>query len=163
MANSKHVNRTELSLIFGKNVSTIDQWIRQGMPYIEKGSKGTGWIFDTSKAISWREDKLKDEVFSPERIELDEAKRRKIAAEAAILEIELQSKRRAVLSREEVEQSLTHTFITLKQRLRTIPERLAPQILNENDEQGVRELLLNEIDDALLELSQLDFNASSCQ
>lgn len=163
MTKPKLVNRTELSLIFGKSVTTIDQWIRQGMPYIEKGSKGVGWLFDTSKAITWRENKLREEASSPERIELDEAKRRKMAAEAAILEIELQSKRRAVLPREEVEQSLTHTFITLKQRLRTIPERVAPQIINEKDEQSVRELLLIEIDDALLELSQLDFNANSSQ
>ena len=133
------------------------------MPYEEKGKKGSQWLFDLTKVLAWRESKLKDEVSSPERIELDEAKRRKIAAEAAILEIELQSKRRKVLPRDEVEQSLTHTFITLKQRLRTIPERVAPQIINRRLEQGVRELLLNEIDDALLELSQLDFNANTAQ
>lgn len=157
------VNRTELSLIYGKNVSTIDTWIRQGLPYEEKGSKGTGWLFDTTKVIAWRERQLREEASSTERIELDEAKRRKVAAEAGILEIELQQKRREVISTDEVTQGLAHAYLTVKQRLRTIPERVVPQLIAEDDEQICREILLNEIDDALLELSQMDFDASPAE
>lgn len=149
-----------LSVIFGKNFSTIDAWVRQGMPYVKKGRKGNDWLFDTSKVISWREAKLKDEIATPERIEFEEAKRRKLAAEAAILEIELQMKRREVLLRNDVEQSLTHAYLTIKQRIRTIPERIVPQLIAEKDEQVAREILIDEIDDALLELSQMDFDAS---
>lgn len=160
MSKPNLVNRVTLSLILGKNVSTIDSWVRQGMPYVEKGSKGIDWLFDTSKVIKWRERKLREEDSTPERIELDEARRRKTAAEAGILEIELQQKRGEVIEREEVELGLSQAFITIKQRLRTIPERLIPQIIAETDERICSELLLSEIDDALLELSQLDFDAN---
>ncbi|MBS0289285.1 MAG: terminase small subunit [Proteobacteria bacterium] len=157
MKNHNLVNRTELSSIFGKNVSTIDNWIRQGMPYIEKGSKGIGWMFDTSKCIAWRETKLREDASSNEKIDLDEAKRRKIAAEAKLLEIELQKKQEEVILRLDVEQGLTHAYLTIKQRLRTLPDRIVPQ-LAQSDEQFARELLINEIDDILQELSQLDFD-----
>jgi len=42
--------------------------------------------------------------------------------------------------------------------LRTIPERIVPQLMGESNEQYVREMLLDEIDDALLELSQADYD-----
>lgn len=163
MSESNIVNRTTLSVIFGKNFSTIDAWVRQGMPFVKKGRKGNDWLFDTAKVIAWREAKLKDEVATPERIEYEEAKRRKIAAEAAILEIDLQLKRQAILLRCDVEENLSHTFITLKQRLRTIPERISAQLTVESDEYNVRELLLTEIDDALFELSNCDYNATASE
>lgn len=163
MPESNIVNRTILSVIFGKNFSTIDAWVRQGMPYVKKGRKGNDWLFDTAKVIAWREAKLKNEVATPERIELEEAKRRKLAAEAAILEIELQIKRREVLMRCDVLQSLTQAYLTIKQRLRTIPERVVPQLIAEKDEQVAHGVLIDEIDDALLELSQMDFDASASE
>lgn len=158
MTNPNIVNRTTLSIILGKNFTTIDNWIRQGMPYIEKGSKGVDWLFDTTQVIAWRESKLREENTSLERIEIDEAKRRKLVAEASLLELELKTKQRQVILLQEVEEGITHAYLTIKQRLRTIPERIISELINETDETAAREILLNEIDDALLELSQLDYS-----
>ncbi len=153
------VNRTTLSHILGKNVSTVDSWVRQGMPYVEKGSKGVNWIFDTTKVIKWRERQAIESIKGDtEDIDYEEGKRRKIAAEAGLLEIDLQKKRGEIIERGDVEQGLSLAYITIKQRLRTIPDRAISQIISETDERLCSELLLNEIDDALLELSQLDFH-----
>lgn len=153
------LNRTELAGLMGKNVTTIDSWIRDGMPFLKKGSKGINWEFDLTEVIKWREQKIRSNIPNSELIEYEEARRRKVAAEAGILEIELQRKRSEVISKDEVEQGLSKAFLTIKQRLRTIPERIISQLISETDERQASELMLNEIDDALLELSQQDYNA----
>lgn len=157
----KLVNKFQLAALFDKSIPTIDSWIRRGMPFVQKGDKSTEWQFDTSLVAKWREEQAVAAILGNTKdVEFEEARRRKIAAEAGILEIELQQKRREVIPTEEVAQGLSHAYLTLKQRLRTIPERVVPQLISEGDEQICRELLLNEIDDVLLELSQLNFDAS---
>lgn len=160
----KLVNKFQLAALFDKSIPTIDSWIRRGMPFIQQGDKSTEWQFDTSLVAKWREEQAVAAILGNTKdVEFEEARRRKIAAEAGILEIELQQKRREVISTEEVAHGLSHAYLTLKQRLRTIPERVVPQLIAEDDEQICRELLLNEIDDALLELSQLNFDASPAE
>lgn len=158
------VNKAKLAIIFGKSITAVDGWIRRGMPHVKKGDKSSEWQFDTAAVADWREEQaVANALANSGDIEIEEARRRKLAAEAAILEIELEQKRRQVITYAEVEQGLVHAFLTIKQRLRTIPERIIAQIMGENDEQYARELLLNEIDDALLELSQLDFDAAKAE
>jgi phage terminase Nu1 subunit (DNA packaging protein) len=160
------VNRAELSKILGKNVSTIDAWVAKHMPVVERGGSGKEWSFNTTDVIAWREDQLRDELsrFKPaDNIELEEARRRKLVAEAGLLELELNERVKQLIPREEIEQGLNHAFITIRQRLRTIPERIAPRLLGEEDERVARDILIDEIDDALLELSELDYSAPTTE
>lgn len=145
--------------LFGKSLVTIDAWVRRGMPVVERGHRTKEWKFDTSLVAEWREKQaVENALANISDVEIEEARRRKLAAEAGILEIELKKKRNDVIDRDEVEKGLTHAYITIKQRLRTIPERIIPQLIGETDEVYASELLLDEIDDALLELSQLDYS-----
>lgn len=157
------LNRSQLASVFKRNISTIDAWLNKGMPYVEKGGKGSEWVFDLRGVIKWRERHLREELSSQDRVEIEEAKRRKIAAEASILEIALQTKRNEMILIKEVEQDIAHAYITIKQRLRTVPDRIVAELASQTDEHICRELLINEIDDALLELSQMDFDATQAE
>lgn len=130
------------------------------MPYVRKGNKSKDWQFDTAAVTKWREEKAAELAFcNTKDVKYEEARRRKLAAESGLLEIELQKKQGEVLPKDEIEQGLTQAYLTIKQRLRTIPERIIPQLISETDERFGSEMLLNEIDDALLELSQLNYHA----
>jgi terminase small subunit / prophage DNA-packing protein len=155
----RFVNKIQLETLFDKSLPTIEAWIRKGVPFVQKGDKAKEWQFDASAVAKWREEHVVAAILGNTKdVEFEAGRRRKIAAEAGILEIELQEKRREVIATNEVAQGLAHAYLTLKQRLRTIPERVVHQVIAEDDEQICRELLLHEIDDALLELSQLDFD-----
>jgi len=158
------VNKAQLATIFGKSLVTIDSWIRNGMPFVHKGDKSTEWKFDTSAVQKWREEQIYSSALgNVENAGIEELRKRKLVVEIGLLENELQKNRQEVVSIAEAEQALTHSYLTIKQRLRTIPERLASQLAAESDEQVCGELLLNEIDDILLELSQLDFDGTKPQ
>ncbi len=160
----KLVNRAQLAAIFGKSLVTIDSWIRRGLPIIEKGNKTKEWKFDTAMVAQWREDQaIAGALGNVEDIGYEELKKRKLAAEVNLLEADLQERRNEVVSLKEVEHGLAHAFITIKQRLRTIPDRIGVDLASMNDEQVCRELLINELDDALLELSQMDFDAPQAE
>lgn len=142
----------------------MDAWIRKGMPFVEKGNQTKEWEFDTAAVAQWREEQaIANALGNVGDIEIEEARRRKLVAEATLLEIELEERRRQVIPYAEVEEGIVHAYLTIKQRLRTIPERIMPQLISETDEQLCRHLLLNEIDDALLELSQLNFDAAKAE
>lgn len=134
------------------------------MPFVQAGDKAKEWLFDVAEVLKWREQQaIEAATGNTKDAEYEEARRRKIAAEAGILEIELQQRRAEVIPRDEVAQALTQAYITIKQRLRTIPDRVVPQLIAETDERLCNELLLQEIDDALLDLSQLNYCDTTAQ
>lgn len=67
-------SKEKLAKAFVKSVNTIDQWLDEGMPVLERGSNGQAYQFQFSHCWAWwhaRED---------ERREIDEADRRTIQA-----------------------------------------------------------------------------------
>lgn len=52
-----YINKNQLAEAFGVSLTTIDAWIRKGMPYIEKGGSETGksWKIDLEAVKRWRE------------------------------------------------------------------------------------------------------------
>jgi hypothetical protein len=51
---STKLNRTELAQGFEVSLTTIDNWIRRGMPYLQKGGPGKVWDFDRDAVDEWR-------------------------------------------------------------------------------------------------------------
>lgn len=48
------MNRTEISKAFGVDMTTIDRWVRDGMPVIERPGKGIPASFDLSACVRWK-------------------------------------------------------------------------------------------------------------
>ncbi len=50
----KIANRFEIAEIYGKSVTTIDDWVRQGCPIVKVGSSGVAYEFNTADVWDWR-------------------------------------------------------------------------------------------------------------
>jgi terminase small subunit / prophage DNA-packing protein len=87
------VNRADLASTFGVSLPTVDAWVRRGAPFVERGSKGREWKFDTAAVIDWRlasaiEDALAGYQDESDAISKDEADRRRAVANAIMAEVE---------------------------------------------------------------------------
>ncbi len=150
------VTRTELADIFGVAMTTVDNWVRRGLPVIQRGTKGKAWQFNTSDVASWLErraiERTETEDFGDEKA----LRRRKLAAEAQKIELELARARGDLVPLNQLERALANTFAELKTNLRTVPSRVATSLIGEESETRIKSVILAEVDQALEVLG--DFN-----
>lgn len=83
----------------------------------------------------------------------DEAKARKMAADAELAELELERERGEVVRIEEVAKAIGEEYAATRAKLLAIPSKLAPRVALETDEGACRELIAREITEALNELA----------
>ena len=89
-------------------------------------------------------------------VSLDEARRRKLIAEAELVELELQKERLEVVSIAETEKSWTAVLSNVRAKLLALPTTMAAVTAVEADQKIVKELLSNAVEQALTELSAID-------
>lgn len=148
------LNTVQLADHYGTHRQTVIAWVKRGMPYITKGGRGKEYEFDSAKVAEWKEKQaINNAIGDTLSIDADELKQRKLAAETTIAEIEAAKARGQVLELDAIVKVITDDYITLKQRLRQIGQRIAPLVVGEIDELAVKKLINEEIDDALTELS----------
>lgn len=154
------VNRTGLAEIFGVNLRTIDDRVRRGMPYVKKADQqqGTQWEFDPADCIAWAIEQAKQSVApsgpDSEKDGMKELQRRKLLAETEQAELELARKKGEVVPVEEALSAISDAVTILRQRMLTLPRRVAPLILGETDEDVTKSLIEREVLDVLEELSR---------
>lgn len=51
---SKLINKRELAEEMNVSLTTIDNWIRKGLPYITRGDRDTAWGFNLEDCEAWR-------------------------------------------------------------------------------------------------------------
>ncbi|KXB15705.1 DNA-packaging protein, partial [Xylella fastidiosa] len=140
----KQVNRAGLSEIFGVALPTVDQWARNGCPVVKRGGRGREWAFDTAVVARWLRDKAAEEAAGEAVADIEEWKRRKIAAEAQREELHLADAKKQVAPLEQVEKTLARVFAEVRANLRTIPGRTVALLLGETDERRYKRVLLQE-------------------
>ena len=94
--NKRHVSQSSCAEIFGVHRNTVANWIKQGCPYVQKANKkqGKDWVLDTADVAQWRADKaVQDTVGDTEAATEDELRRRKLAADTQLAELEVGKKR----------------------------------------------------------------------
>jgi len=97
------VSKAELANIYGVSLPTISQWVNKGCPWITKGSPGKQWRFNTADVTTWREEHVAQQIQGDtSQLDIDEARRRKLAAEAAMMELDLAKRRGEVIEIEQV-------------------------------------------------------------
>ena len=85
---------------------------------------------------------------------------RREAAEAAIAELRLAEQRGEVIRTDAVRAALSTALAATRDRLLSIPDRLAPVLAAESAPQRVHEVMSAEIRDALMQLSAAPWNLS---
>ena len=153
----KNVTRQEVADLFGVSHTTVDSWLKRGLPVIQRGSKGKAWVINTAEVSSWLEQRAKESGGSDNADER-ELKRRKLAAETAKVELELARVRGEVVPLKQLERALANTFAEVKTNLRSVPSRVATAILGEESEARIKAVILKEIDQALETLGDLDLD-----
>lgn len=90
------LNREKLAEFLGCSLRTIDEYKRQGMP----GEKvGNLWKYQSSAVVTWLRDRERENALGEvAKVDESEARRRKLAAEAALAEHELAVKTGAAVS-----------------------------------------------------------------
>lgn len=47
-------NKADLANWFGVSLTTVDQWLRRGCPFLDRGERGKQWRFDFLAVAKWR-------------------------------------------------------------------------------------------------------------
>jgi terminase small subunit / prophage DNA-packing protein len=152
------VGKREIAEIFGVADTTVDQWIRRGMPTIQRGAKGIQWQINTADVSEWLKQRAVEDVSGDTLADESELKRRKLAAETAKAELELAKVKGEVVPLRQLERALSNTFAEVKTNLRSLPSRVATSLVGESNETRIKEVILAEVDLALATLSEFDLD-----
>lgn len=157
----KELGKQEIADMFGVNESTVDQWVRRGMPVIERGSKGRAWRINTAQVSNWLRERDIEQATGANLSDEQELKRRKLAAETQKAELEMLRVKGDLVPLAQLERSLSNTFAELKTNLRNIPKRTATALVGETSEVRIKDVILAEIDQCLEVLTQFTMDEES--
>lgn len=147
------VNRAQAAEILGVSLPTLDKFVRTpGFPTQGIGGKGVAWELDAGAIVKWLVSRERAKILNSEKApptDLEEAKLRKLAAEAELAELEIAKKRGEVAPVAEIERLAAKAFATVRAGMRNIPNRAVSRIIGETDERTLKSVLLEEIDQAL--------------
>jgi len=152
----KNVTRQEVADLFGVSHTTVDAWLKRGLPVVQRGSKGKRWVINTAEVSAWLEQRAKESSSGGDNSDERELKRRKLAAETAKVELELANVRGEVVPLRQLERALSNTFAEVKTNLRSVPSRVATAIIGEESETRIKAVILKEIDQALEAMGDMD-------
>ena len=86
----------------------------------------------------------------------DQARTRKMEADAAIAEIELQKAQKLLVKADDVEKVWSTILFAVRAKLIAIPSKAAPVLALENDVAVIKDILDNAVGEALAELAGYD-------
>jgi phage terminase Nu1 subunit (DNA packaging protein) len=153
----QEVNRADLADINGVSLPTVDEWVRRGCPVVQRGGRGRAWKFNTAEVRSWRDDDIRAQAIHPEMATKEQLVLRKLAAETEQAELDLAKARGQVVPVDQFERAMTKAFGEVRAGLRNaLPGRVARRLLGESDETKMKEVMLDEVDQILLVLSDSD-------
>jgi len=145
----KIVNKREMASILGISEPTLSVWQREGMPYVKNSGQGASNHYRTAEVIKWmiaRETKSS----APE----NEGDRQRLARlQGDLIEISLAEKRRTLIPSSEIEPAWGALVVSARQSLLNLPVRLAPLVVGMTDVDQVRDLLDEQVHDALAKLA----------
>lgn len=151
------VNRAELAEILGVSLPTITSKVSKGMPFEQRGGRGKEWTFDTAAVFQWeKEQAILSATGDLSSVTDDELKRRKLAAETTLVELEAGKKRGELLPKDEIEKLLSELVIATRTRLLLVPRRCAVHLIGLSNEIEIREIIEAEQLEALTDLSNID-------
>ncbi|MFY0309643.1 terminase small subunit [Leisingera sp. D0M16] len=153
----REVNRADLAEINGVSLPTVDEWVRRGCPVVQRGGRGRAWKFNTAEVRSWRDDDIRAQADHGPSATKEQLILRKLAAETEQAELDLAKAREQVVPVEQLERALQKAFGEVRAGLRNVvPSRAARRLIGETDETAFKEVLLEEVDQALTALANND-------
>jgi phage terminase Nu1 subunit (DNA packaging protein) len=153
-ADFTEVGLHEAAAILGKSVVTLKSWFNLGCPVIERGGKSKKWRIYPAAVIAWREDKIaQDAVGDTQSLDYEEARRREMAAKAALLELDLAQRRGQLVEVEHIADLVGEEYANVRARILGLPTRLAPQVAGVSSLPELRAIIEAGITEVLEELT----------
>ncbi len=152
----KSVNRSQLAELLSVNLSTVDNWVREGCPFLSRPVRqGVGqWEFSPAAVFQWRIDRERQAMLGTlADVDEAEARRRKLAAEAGLAELELRKAEGQVVAIADTEKAWQQMVGAARAKLLSIPTKLGPSLAIEVDPVTCQALVNSAITEALTELS----------
>lgn len=159
MAVTQTFSMNELAGLLGVTRQTVDRWMKQGCPFVEKADRDRGreWSLSLPAVVEWREKRAVElAIGDTSKLDIEEARRRKTAAEAALAELDLAKQRGEVVSLAVIANVIGDQLSSCKARLLSIPSKVSPLIAATVDVQECRDLLESAVREALDEITGLD-------
>lgn len=124
------INRATLASLCSVSLPTIDSWVENGCPYIERGSKGVEWKFDSAAVIDWRIQRAVENAVSSAGDDNSKARRedadcRRAIANAVVAEIAADEALKGVVSRHDAVADIATFCQVLKTGLSNMAAKVA--------------------------------------
>lgn len=148
--NNKKISMNQLAKQYGYDESTVRQWKANGMPIGEGTEEADTRAWVIQHVINPLRNTDTKEQIEKERL-------RKLKAEAALSELELQEKQGLVVSTEYIEQVLTEYLFQVKTAMRAFPSRTYLELFSQTDAKDLRDILKEHIDSILFQLGTMEF------
>lgn len=143
------VSRQGLADAMGVAASTIDAWVRDGCPVKVRGRKGVAWEFNLPDVVAWWGNRERENATGGDTSDVEELKRRKLAAEAGKAELEFAVARGEVAPIREFERAQAKVMAAIRANIMNVPARAVLQLLGETDEGTFKRTLRSELTLAL--------------
>lgn len=148
---SVSLNKADLSMLLGVSEQTVMNWVkRYQLPFIKRGGKGKEWLFNKDDVLIWYHN-FKKQGSNDETYE--EARKRKVAAEASLAELNLAKEKGKLVEVDKVVKVVEDEYSTIRSKLLLIPTKVAPLVLQTTVLEEAQGILENEINQVLAELS----------
>ena len=150
------LTRKDTAAALGVDVTTLDSWTVRGCPASHPG-KGRPASFNLQKVIAWRIEHEVEKALTRGNAGddgRDAWQTRKIAAQARLAEIEVETRKGGLVDVNEI----TDAFVTLviggREHVRNVaPGRIARRVVGETDEGAIAAAAKDEIETALTQWS----------
>lgn len=152
------VNRDGLAQAMGVSLPTVDRWIKEGCPVKTRGRKGVPWEFVLGDVIAWWGARERENATGGATTDEAELKRRKLAAETGVAELEFAKARGEVAPVAEFERAQARMMATIQTNVMNVAQRAVLQLLGETDEATFKQRLRAELALALEQSAQVEFD-----
>lgn len=139
------VNRQQLGESIGVSLPTIDAWVREGMPVVQRGGRGVAWEFDLAACVQWYGEKQRRQAAGDAPTDIEEAKRRKVSAEAEMAELEVAKAKSLVAPIDEFKRVEEARRAIIRTNVLNVVSRATLQLLGETDESVFKKKLRAEL------------------
>lgn len=148
---TKEINKNEVSLLLNVSEQTIMNWIqRKGLPYKTAGGKGIPWVFSEEDVLVWYSNLNQKESASQESF--DEARTRKMVAEATLAEINVEKEKGRLVEVDAVADIVADEYANVRANLLNLPQKMAPTLMGIQTLEEIQQLLEDGVNEVLAEL-----------
>jgi len=144
---STSISIRKLGRDYGYEHSTVLAWQKRGMP-TDTEENARAWIVDNI-LTPLRDGDVRDKI--------DQARLRKMQAEADLAEAEVKLKLDQLIEADEVHRELTQYFKTLRDYIRSLPNKIQHEVFEQDSVLKVKRVLQQRIDEMLHSIGDMKF------